>query len=46
MQNDTYLQSNSLFPEDNKSYRTKQCHMDLRRYVANEQRQTIDTQYT
>ena len=38
--------SNSLFPEDNKSYRTKQWHMNIRSYVANEQRQTVYTQYT
>ena len=41
-----YNISNSLLPEDNKSYRTKQWHMNIRSYVANEQRQTIYTQYT
>ena len=40
------LYSNSLFPEDNKSYRIKQWHMNIRSFVANEQRQTIYTQYT
>ena len=37
--------SNSLFPEDNKSYRIKQLHMNIGSFVANEQMQTIYTQY-
>ena len=40
------VHSNSLFPEDNKSYRIKQLHMNIGSFVANEQMQTIYTQYT
>ena len=32
---DSVSESNSLFPEDNKSYRIKQWHMNIRSYVAN-----------
>ena len=41
-----FSNSNSLFPEDNKSYRIKQLHMNIGSFVANEQMQTIYTQYT